>query len=93
MTTALDRLERRGLVRRVRDESDRRRVLVEVQPQAFEGAEDYFAEHIELGERIYRRYTLAELELLLEFTREGRELNERKAIELEQRTREGRGRG
>jgi DNA-binding MarR family transcriptional regulator len=90
MTTALDRLEKRGLVRRLRDEQDRRRVLVEVQPSAFEGAEDYFAEHIALGERIYERYSRAELEMLLEFTREGRELNERQAIELEARTREAR---
>lgn len=43
-TAVLDRLERRGLVRRVRDPRDRRRVLVEVEPaahsrlQAFETA-------------------------------------------------------
>jgi DNA-binding MarR family transcriptional regulator len=88
MTTALDRLERRGLARRVRDETDRRRVLVEVQPGALEGAADFFGEHIAFGERLYRRYTIKELELLLEFTREGRLLNERQAAELEQRTRE-----
>src|SRR3954454_9276845 len=88
MTTALDRLERRGFVRRVRDDADRRRVLVEVLPEAFEGAEDLYAEQIALGERMYRRYTREQLELLLEFTREGRELNERLAAALEQRTRE-----
>jgi DNA-binding MarR family transcriptional regulator len=92
MTTALDRLERRGFVRRVRDDADRRRVLVEVLPEAFEGAEDLYAEQIALGERMYRRYTREQLELLLEFTREGRELNERLAAALEQRTREGHGR-
>jgi DNA-binding MarR family transcriptional regulator len=87
MTTALDRLERRGLVRRVRDEADRRRVLVEVQPAAFEGSQDLYAGQMALGERMYRRYTLDQLQLLLEFTREGRELNERLAAELEERTR------
>jgi DNA-binding MarR family transcriptional regulator len=87
MTTALDRLEKRGLVRRVRDEQDRRRVLVEVRPEAFAGAEDHYAEQIALGERMYRQYTQEQLELLLEFTRAGRELNERLAAELEQRTR------
>jgi DNA-binding MarR family transcriptional regulator len=87
MTTALDRLERRALVRRLRDESDRRRVLVEMRPEAFAGAEDHFAEHAALGERLYGRYTTRELELLLEFTRAGRELNESKAAELEQRNR------
>lgn len=88
MTTALDRLERRGLARRVRDETDRRRVLVEVQPGAMAGAADFYGEHIALGERIYRRYTIKELELLLEFTREGRLLNQRQAAELEQNARE-----
>src|SRR5690348_5195881 len=90
MTTALDRLEARGLVRRVRDSADRRRVLVEVRPEAFEGAEDFYAEQIAMSERMYRRYTLEQIELLLEFTREGRELNERLAAELEARTRSAR---
>ena len=34
MTTALDRLERAGYARRVRDRGDRRRVLVELTPKA-----------------------------------------------------------
>jgi DNA-binding MarR family transcriptional regulator len=87
MTTALDRLEGRGLVRRIRDATDRRRVLVEVLPGVLDGADDFFAEHIALGERLFQRYTTEQLELLLEFTREGRALNQRKAAELEQRTR------
>lgn len=36
MTTVLNRLERRGLVTRTRDEADRRRVLVELTPKARE---------------------------------------------------------
>ena len=44
-----------------------------------------------LGERLYRRYSEEQLGLLLEFTREGRELNEREAAKLEARTREDRG--
>jgi hypothetical protein len=39
------------------------------------------------GERLFRRYSEEQLGLLLEFTREGRELNEREAAKLEARMR------
>jgi DNA-binding MarR family transcriptional regulator len=71
----------------VRDAGDRRRVLVELTPEAFHGAGDFYSEHIALAERNYRRYTERELELLLGFVREGRELNEREAAKLEAQTR------
>jgi DNA-binding MarR family transcriptional regulator len=86
MTTALDRLERAGYARRVRDSQDRRRVLVEITPRAEEvGA--FYAEHAAQGERLYHRYSLSQLEFLLEFIRQSRELNERRAAEIEQRKR------
>jgi DNA-binding MarR family transcriptional regulator len=87
ITTVLDRLERAGFARRVRDPDDRRRVLVEITPEAFAGSIDYYAEHAAHGERAYRRYTEEQLELLLEFVRAGRELNEREAAKLEARNR------
>jgi DNA-binding MarR family transcriptional regulator len=87
ITTVLDRLERAGFARRTRDPSDRRRVLVELDPQARQGAGDYYGEHMALGERMYRRYSEEQLRLLLEFTREGREVNEREAARLEARMR------
>jgi DNA-binding MarR family transcriptional regulator len=87
MTTALDRLERAGFARRVRDDADRRRVLVEVTPEAQSGAGRYYGEHMAHSERLYQRYTQPQLELLLEFVREGRELNEREAARLEQQSR------
>jgi DNA-binding MarR family transcriptional regulator len=87
ITTVLDRLERAGYARRVRDADDRRRVLVELTPEAFHGAGDFYGEHIALSERNYRRYTELELELLLGFVRDGRELNEREAAKLEAQTR------
>jgi DNA-binding MarR family transcriptional regulator len=89
MTTALDRLERAGYARRVRDPGDRRRVLVELTPELLRNAERFYKPHTEASERIYRRYTEEQLELLLEFVREGRELNEQQAERLE---RENRGR-
>ena len=87
ITTVLDRLERAGFARRTRDPSDRRRVLVELDPRARQGAGDYYGEHMAHGERLYRRYSEKELELLLGWVREGRELNEREAARLEARLR------
>lgn len=86
MTTALDRLERIGYVRRVRDIKDRRRVLVEVTPRAEAEAGRFYAEHAAMAERLYHRYSTDELELLLGFVRTAREFNEQKAARLEQET-------
>jgi DNA-binding MarR family transcriptional regulator len=91
ITTVLDRLERGGFARRTRDPNDRRRVLVEIAPEAMSGAGDYYGEHMALGERLYRRYSEDQIALLLDFIREGRELNEREAAKLEARTRAERG--
>jgi DNA-binding MarR family transcriptional regulator len=89
MTTALDRLEHAGYVRRVRDGADRRRVLVQITDRTVQEAERFYAPHAAQAERLNDRYTAAELELLLEFVRQGREFNERHAAEIE---RESRGR-
>ncbi|HEX4108214.1 MAG TPA: MarR family transcriptional regulator [Solirubrobacteraceae bacterium] len=89
MTTALDRLEDAGYVRRVRDAGDRRRVLVELTPEALRRAHGFYAEHVAQSERVYGRYTLAELELLLEFVRTGREFNEARAARVERENRTG----
>lgn len=39
----------------------------------------------------YERYSEAELELLVDFVRRGREFNERRAVQVEQQTRSRRG--
>jgi DNA-binding MarR family transcriptional regulator len=91
MTTALDRLERAGLARRVRDAGDRRRVLVEITPEAQREADRLYGPHLAHAEGLYRNYTAAQLELLLEFMRGGRELNEQQAVRLERENRAQRG--
>ena len=83
ITSVIDRLERAGYARRVRDETDRRRVLVELTPEVLERSRAFYAEHQKLSERIYRRSSEEELRLLLQFVRTGRELNEREAARLE----------
>jgi DNA-binding MarR family transcriptional regulator len=87
ITTAIDRLERRGFARRVQDPGDRRRVLVELTPETLERGRSFYTAHAEMAERLYRRYSEEELRLALEFAREGRLLNEREAAKLEQETR------
>ncbi len=83
ITTAIDRLERRGLARRVRDDADRRKVYVELGDEAHTIAGQFYGEHAALAERLFQRYSEKELELLLGFVQGSREFNERKAAELE----------
>jgi DNA-binding MarR family transcriptional regulator len=82
MTTALDRLELAGYARRVRDDSDRRRVVVELTEKTML-LNEFYSEHEQLSERLYGEYTAAEIRLLLGFVRMGREFNERRAAEVE----------
>jgi DNA-binding MarR family transcriptional regulator len=82
MTTAVDRLESAGFARRTRDAGDRRRVVV-VLTDKVNSLNQYYDEHVELGERLYREYSAAQMRLLLGFVRQGRELDERRAADLE----------
>ena len=86
ITAVIDRLERAGLARRVPDPTDRRRVLVELTPKAFQEAMELMVEPLrELYAPIAARYSDDDLRLLIEFTREGRELQERHAEWLRER--------
>lgn len=87
ITTVIDRLERRGTARRLRDPSDRRRVLVELTPEARAHSADFYTEHAKRGAELYDRYTEEQLRLLRDFVREGRAFNEEAAAELERRNR------
>jgi DNA-binding MarR family transcriptional regulator len=83
----IDRLERAGFARRTRDAEDRRRVLVELTEQASQIAPRFYQAHIAEVQRLYDRYTLEQIELLLRFVRDGRVLNELESARLEQQRR------
>jgi DNA-binding MarR family transcriptional regulator len=74
ITAVIDRLERAGFARRVRDEDDRRRVRVELTPKTRETMWPYYEPMLELSRQLYSRYTDQELELLLDFLRTADEL-------------------
>jgi DNA-binding MarR family transcriptional regulator len=85
----IDRLERAGLARRVPDPSDRRRVLIEPTEKAFAAATELMAEPMrELYLPMAERYSDDQLRLILDFTRRGRELQERHAEWLRARLRD-----
>jgi DNA-binding MarR family transcriptional regulator len=86
VTTVLDRLERAGYARRVRDDADRRRVLVEVTQHMRDRAAEIWGVH-EQATNPFERYTKEELELLLDFHRMARAWNEQRAAVVRQMTR------
>ena len=67
VTAVVDRLENAGLVRRVRDTTDRRRVLVEITPKVEELMAPVFGPVAEEGYRTMSRYSDEQVELLLDF--------------------------
>ncbi len=77
VTAVVDRLEAAGLVRRVRDTADRRRVFVEVTPKVEALATPIFGPMAEESYRALATYTDAELELISGFIRTSRELLKR----------------
>jgi DNA-binding MarR family transcriptional regulator len=56
-TTLLDRLERRGLVRRIRDARDRRKVLVEMTELGWQQTGEYYAPLADEGARLLEQYS------------------------------------
>ena len=69
-TALLDRLERAGYLRRLRDPADRRRILVELTDQARAASAEIYGPMAEAVAE-FERYTDAELELLTDFLRTG----------------------
>jgi DNA-binding MarR family transcriptional regulator len=79
MTTALDRLDRAGYARRVRSEIDRRQVVVEVTPRALELMEAIWGPIARAGMAQLAEFSDEQLSFLLDFLRQGRELQESQA--------------
>ena len=67
MTTALDRLERMGYARRVRDDPDRRRLRVHLTPDLLALIGELFGPFAAEAAAEAERYSEAELELLTHF--------------------------
>jgi DNA-binding MarR family transcriptional regulator len=69
VTAVIDRLERAGLARRVRDESDRRKVLVEVTDKANRLAADIYGGMAEPGRRMLAPYSDEQLQDFIDLMR------------------------
>jgi DNA-binding MarR family transcriptional regulator len=77
-TTALiDRLEARGLVERVRDEADRRRVLVQMTEEGMRSTYAMYAPLVEEGQGLFARHTVAELAVMRDLLEAMREMTDR----------------
>jgi DNA-binding MarR family transcriptional regulator len=71
VTGLIDRLERKGFVRRIPNPSDRRSVLVEVDTErVFASMAPLFADWVRSLEELYAGYTDEELETILRFLTE-----------------------
>ncbi len=82
VTAVIDRLESAGLVRRVRDTTDRRRVFVEATPKVQALAAPVFGPMAEESHGMLAAYTEAELDLIGGFIHASRELVKRHATRI-----------
>jgi DNA-binding MarR family transcriptional regulator len=77
-TTALiDRLEARGLVERVRDDDDRRRVLVRMTEEGMRSTYAMYAPLVDEGQGLFATQTEGELMAMLELLEAMREMTDR----------------
>lgn len=74
VTAVLDRLEHVGLVKRVRDTADRRRVLVEVTPKLAEISAPVFGPMVAEGSEWIATYTDDQVETIVAFLERYREI-------------------
>ena len=74
MTTALDRIERAGYVRRVWDQQDRRSVRVEMTGRALKDVEVLYGPLAREGLALLQKYTNEELAAVLRYLEDGQQL-------------------
>jgi DNA-binding MarR family transcriptional regulator len=70
ITGLLDRLEQKGVARRIKDPKDGRRVLIEIDRSSLAPVMAVFGPFLASLHQVYDRYSLAELEVALRFMRE-----------------------
>src|SRR3954466_14629322 len=71
ITGVVDRLEKAGLVRRERDETDRRKVFIAVVPETAMKIGQLYVPMQQAMEKVFNAYSDDELRLLLRFANEG----------------------
>jgi len=71
ITGVVDRLEKAGLVRRERDESDRRKVYIAVVPETAMKIGQLYVPMQQAMQKVFSAYSDEELRLLLRFANEG----------------------
>ena len=74
VTALLDRMAKRGYVKRVRDKEDRRRVLVRLTPKAQRAAGEVYGPIAEEGNVLLEELSEQELEVMRDFLTRGRDL-------------------
>lgn len=84
MTALLDRLEAKGLVRRVRATTDRRKVLVEVTGLSRQIASQLYGPLVAEGAALLEAHTEVELELLAEYFAKTRALTDNHCARIRQ---------
>ena len=83
VTGLIDRLERKGFVRRISNPSDRRSVLVEVDAErVFASMAPLFADWVRSLEELYAGYTDEQLETILHFLIEAARRQRQATIDL-----------
>lgn len=82
ITGLVDRLVERGFVVRTRDDADRRRVYLETTPALRDLVHPIYGTHGAQAGPIFRSFGDAELEVIADFLRQGREMNERSRARL-----------
>ena len=86
VTGVVDRLERVGYARRIRDTADRRRITIEVTPEFYARAEEIWGPLVrDWQDAVTNTFTAAELERIIEFLRTTSEVGSRHVDRLRRR--------
>lgn len=81
-TSMIDRLERKGFVRRVRGEEDRRQVLVEMTEDGNDRVWRLYGPLVEEGAKLFERFTREQLATMIDLVQAMQELADRHSREL-----------